>query len=94
MSQQSEDFDICARCGGSAEFETCENCGGMGLDGHECGEDCCACLNPEDNVACDICDGDGGWLLCVNSAEWCQANPRPGHESTPRGTFERITVAR
>lgn len=39
----------------------CWNCGGEGYSDHDCGEDCCACLYPEDNVVCDICNGEGGW---------------------------------
>lgn len=39
----------------------CWNCGGEGYSHHDCGEDCCACLEPEDNVRCDICHGKGGW---------------------------------
>ena len=38
----------------------CENCGGEGVTSHDCGEDCCCCEDPEDNVACDCCDGEGG----------------------------------
>lgn len=26
---------------------------------HDCQEDCCACLEPELNVTCDECGGDG-----------------------------------
>lgn len=39
----------------------CWQCGGEGSDGHDCGEDTCCCLWPEDNVTCDICLGKGGW---------------------------------
>jgi hypothetical protein len=42
------------------EWVDCWNCD-EGYSGHECGEDCCACLEPEDNVVCDICRGAGGW---------------------------------
>lgn len=43
---------------------TCYNCGGEGItDEHDCGEDCCACLYPEPNVRCDICDGKGYWFV-------------------------------
>lgn len=28
---------------------------------HECGEDTCCCLNPEPNIECDVCGGEGGW---------------------------------
>lgn len=39
----------------------CWQCGGEGTTGHDCGEDCCNCADPEDNVTCDICHGHGGW---------------------------------
>jgi hypothetical protein len=42
-------------------WETCWDCAGDGYIGHDCGEDCCACLHPEDNVMCSTCDGEGGW---------------------------------
>ncbi len=43
------------------EWETCGECGGDGVVGHYCGEDCCACLHPEENQRCATCDGEGGW---------------------------------
>lgn len=55
----------CKKCGGSVDWVVCEQCGGEGFDGHECGEDTCCCLYPEDNVPCDICDGEGGWYHCL-----------------------------
>jgi hypothetical protein len=60
------EFPECAECGGDADRELCFKCDGQGVDGHECGEDCCVCLDPEDNVPCDVCDGEGGWWYCVN----------------------------
>jgi hypothetical protein len=39
----------------------CWNCQGEIYVDHNCGEDCCACAFPEDNVVCDICEGKGGW---------------------------------
>ena len=42
-----------------ADLEECPFCGGTGFDGHECGEDSCCCLFPEDNVPCEICEGKG-----------------------------------
>lgn len=39
----------------------CWQCGGEGFSHHDCGEDTCCCLDPEDNVPCDICRGKGGW---------------------------------
>jgi hypothetical protein len=43
--------------------EPCWKCLGVG-GWHDCGEDCCACLDPDDElgpywIECDICDGLG-----------------------------------
>lgn len=54
---------VCARHG-EKEWCECWQCGGEGVDGHDCGEDCCCCLYPEDNMTCDICNGHGGWWRC------------------------------
>ena len=42
-------------------WRECWECGGSGYSGHDCGEDCCACLEPEENVVCTQCHGEGGW---------------------------------
>ena len=58
--------ELCPRCG-CCELvpEECWQCGGSGYYGHDCGEDTCVCRNPEENVVCDICDGVGGWQVCL-----------------------------
>lgn len=43
------------------EWVECGQCGGWGLDGHDCGEDICCCADPEDNIECENCEGEGGW---------------------------------
>lgn len=43
------------------DWVVCETCGGEGVNGHDCGEDTCCCLQPEENVSCQTCDGEGGW---------------------------------
>jgi hypothetical protein len=55
-------------CGqhGHKQWVDCYNCGGEGYSDHDCGEDCCCCLDPEPNVECDICEGDGGWWACFS----------------------------
>jgi hypothetical protein len=45
------------------EWQYCWKCGGEGFSHHDCGEDCCCCANPEPNVKCDICNGEGGRLV-------------------------------
>lgn len=78
----------CARCGSSCEYVRCEMCGGEGLDGHDCGEDICCCLHPEDNVDCDTCKGHGGWYQCLSTAAFCEGNPSPGRAHIKRGQIE------
>ena len=82
------EYPACARCGGSADWERCDHCGETGMDGHDCGDDCCCCRYPEDNVPCQVCDAAGGWWRCGNSLEWCSSNPMTGCDEVPRGTFE------
>ena len=62
--------DLCPRCGCcSTDWQECEWCGGTGYTSHDCGEDCCVCEYPEDNVPCDICKGTGGWLICSGGCD-------------------------
>jgi hypothetical protein len=82
----------CGRCGSSITFESCPNCAGDGVTSHDCGEDCCCCLYPEDNVTCDVCEGDGTIAICLSSPEWCNANPLPGRETTERNTVESFSI--
>ena len=70
--------------------EDCWNCED-GLSHHDCGEDCCCCLYPMANIMCDVCDGDGGWFVCLSSEGFCTANPLPGREDVPRGKVEWFT---
>lgn len=92
--QDGKDYECqCARCGSSADFIRCENCDD-GFDGHDCGEDCCACAYPEDNVVCDICHGHCGWYACMSSPEWCKENPMDGREDIGRGNIEWFEVDR
>lgn len=81
--------DQCARCGSSVTHVDCENCED-GYSHHDCGEDSCCCLHPENNVRCDVCEGHGGWRVCLSSAEWCNAHPLPGRENVERGKIEWV----
>lgn len=83
----------CARCGSSVEYVRCEDCED-GFNGHDCGEDCCCCLHPEENVPCDTCRGHGGWYACTQSPEWCRANPLPNRSMTVRYLMEWTVVER
>lgn len=81
----------CARCGSSVHSERCDYCED-GFDGHDCGEDCCCCLRPEENVPCQYCNGNGVWHTCLSSPEWCEANPLPGRKEVRRGQIEWFTT--
>ena len=73
---------FCPRCKCCDSYwHECENCGGEGVSGHDCGEDVCCCLDPEDNEDCDVCDGSGGWWMCVGG---CDENGI--HETVTRTT--------
>lgn len=61
------DVPKCEACGDSKAWIDCNNCED-GLSHHECGEDCCCCLYPENNVVCDICNGKSGWWTCLRCA--------------------------
>ena len=61
---------LCSRCGCELDWEYCDHCED-GYDGHDCGEDCCMCLYPEENMVCQYCDGRSGWWKCYN--ESCEA---------------------
>jgi hypothetical protein len=87
MSRVTADECQCKRCGSSMFFESCDACND-GLVGHDCGEDCCSCADPIENVVCGQCGGHGGWYTCLSSIEWCEANPRPGCEFVERHTPE------
>ena len=57
---------ICRECESDLDWVVCDVCDGSGFSGHDCGEDCCACIDPEDNEVCAECMGVGGWLTCPN----------------------------
>ena len=70
MSATEHDSTFCTRCRCcDLDWVDCDRCGGEGLDGHDCGEDCCACLYPEENEVCDQCDGLGGWNMCLGRCD-------------------------
>jgi len=54
----------CGTCGALYETVGCYTCDGTGVDGHDCGEDSCCCLEPEENAECSDCDGAGSVLAC------------------------------
>lgn len=57
------DEESCPKCGGETYTRTCGQCED-GVDGHDCGEDCCCCEYPEPNQSCDLCLGRGYFHWC------------------------------
>ena len=57
-------------CGTEKEWRDCWDCGGECFTYHDCGEDCCCCLDPEDNVPCYTCEQKGGWFQCFHCHPW------------------------
>jgi hypothetical protein len=81
----------CARCGSSTTWVACDFCGGEGVAGHDCGEDSCCCVAPEENVRCEPCGGRGGWLMCLADSAWCEANPLASAEAAPTNEAKETT---
>ena len=40
-----------------------------GMDGHDCGEDSCCCLEWMDNDPCEICRGKGFFMTCAGRCD-------------------------
>lgn len=79
----------CARCGSSMSHESCGACGGDGITGPgELHEQDPLWYDEDDYESCHQCDGEGGWMFCLSTPEWCEANPLTGREQTPRNTVE------
>lgn len=67
------EVDACLTCHAELQWRTCWDCGGERYTHHDCGEDCCVCLEPEDSVRCDTCHGKGGWKqcrMCYTGSDW------------------------
>ncbi len=77
----------CARCGSSCTHVDCWRCGGEGfLDGTT--PEGWDSDDPDDMERCDICGGKGGWMRCLSSRAFCEANPMPGRENQPSSASE------
>ena len=53
----------CPTCQHEMNWIECSRCDGEGFTEHDCFEDTCCCLNPDDDE-CRQCSGYGGWWQC------------------------------
>jgi hypothetical protein len=59
---------VCPNCGEwNVVQRPCRECED-GFSHHDCGEDCCCCLDDSPNVKCDSCNGKGFHRWCTNCA--------------------------
>jgi hypothetical protein len=67
MTLDEYDSEYCRICNTMLESESCWSC--MGAGGfHNCGEDTCCCLDPEElDDVCEECEGAGASLVCPNA---------------------------
>lgn len=65
--ERDYEFDYessCETCGSCMVRQPCWQCHGKG-GFHDCGEDCCVCLDKESITEdCDECDGEGWYSIC------------------------------
>jgi hypothetical protein len=85
---QYEGGPYCEHCEHELEWVDCDQCGGDGMGDHDCGEDCCPCLDPEPNEPCAQCRGAGGWHWCDNHACPRNALAQPGGAQSNAGRVE------
>lgn len=68
MTTDFDDYDDdigCEICGSPMERVCCWQCGGDG-GFHDCGEDCCCCLDKEEiTIKCAGCKGVGHYNECL-----------------------------
>lgn len=60
----ANDQSLCRKCGEEKEWESCGLCGGDGW--YEPFEDDPNFYEPDDILPCSQCDGEGGWMVCLN----------------------------
>ena len=65
----------CATCGGEMVRVRCDHCEDGFTEPGELHEEDPLWYDEDDTMACVVCDGTGGWWVCGNSKEWCQAHP-------------------
>lgn len=92
LDARGDGSKICPRCGCcELTTEECEQCED-GLDGHDCGEDCCCCEYPEPNLPCQFCGGRGYFEICLGSCNSEGQHPRDPIRAVCRKLKHRTVV--
>jgi len=68
--EENDGYYPCPMCRADLHWEDCESCCD-GYTHHDCGDDTCCCLYPQDNVECDVCSGESGWWRCFEKKCGC-----------------------
>lgn len=64
--EMDDDYPCCGHCGGGVDWELCTAIGCE--DGYiDVYEEDPLWYSPGDMEACDMCEGKGGWWICLNS---------------------------
>lgn len=68
FESDDDEYSSCEDCGSDSMWEACWSCGGEGgTDGEELMMEDPLWYGPDDYRACDICNGKGGYYVCLNS---------------------------
>jgi len=67
FTDEDNEYSSCPDCGSDSRWETCWQCGGEGgQDGEDLMEEDPLWYGPDDFRQCDICEGKGGYYVCLD----------------------------
>lgn len=74
LDEEDSEYSTCERCKGDSMWTSCWSCGGEGgTDGEDLMSEDPLWYGPEDFRTCDICNGKGGYYVCLTK---CQENKK------------------
>lgn len=66
FTEEDNEYTDCKKCGSDDHWETCYSCGGEGgTDVDELMMEDPLWYSPDDFRECDVCDGKGGYYVCL-----------------------------
>lgn len=67
FSDEDNEFGSCETCGSDTHWESCYNCGGEGgVSGEDLMMEDPFFYDKYDFRICHVCEGKGGWYVCLN----------------------------